>query len=123
MMRNLFIASTLLFWLAVAGFWGAGFWFTVPVEENNRPLGAPQYYSLAVVAAHNQADDCWMAIDGSVYDFTSYLPKHPAPPTLMLDWCGKEASQAFRTKTRGRAHSAYAVKLLPQYRIGELREE
>ena len=123
MMRKLFIAGTLLFWLAVAGFWGAGFWFTAAVTESNRALQASQSYSLTQLTAHNQADDCWMAIDGSVYDFTPYLPKHPAPPALMLDWCGKESTQAFHSKTRGRPHSSYAVQLLSQYRIGELREE
>lgn len=123
MMRKLFIVSTLVFWLAVVGFWVSGLRFTAPLTESNRVLPPSQNYSLVLVAEHNQADDCWMVIDGSVYDFTLYLPKHPAPPALMLYWCGKEATQAFRTKTRGRSHSPYATQLLPQYRIGELREE
>lgn len=122
-MRNLFITSTLIFWLAVVGFWAAGFWFTAPVAESNGVSVDQPPYTLTELAVHNHADDCWMVIDGSVYDFTQYLPQHPAPPAMMLDWCGKEATQAFNTKTKGRPHSPYAAQLLSQYRIGELSEE
>ncbi len=120
MIRKLFIASTLLFWFAVAGFWVSSLWFAVPVVESIQKTTADSHYSLAEVATHNHADDCWMAINGLVYDFTTYLPKHPAPPELMLAWCGKDATQAFRTKTKGRPHSPYAIQLLPQYRVGKL---
>lgn len=123
MMCKLFITSTLVFWLAVGGFWAAAVWFATPEAESTRVSAAEPYYSLAELAAHDRADDCWMAIDGGVYDFTQYLPTHPAPPSLMLAWCGKEATQAFHTKTKGRPHSPYAEQLLPQYRIGELREK
>lgn len=122
-MRKLFIAGTLMFWLAVVGFWAVGFWFTEPAAESSGVSVNQPRYTLTELAAHNQADDCWMVINGSVYDFTQYLPQHPAPPGMMLDWCGKEATQAFNTKTIGRPHSPYAVQLLSQYRIGELSEE
>jgi cytochrome b involved in lipid metabolism len=55
-----------------------------------------------------------------VYDFTAYLPGHPADPAVIQPWCGKDASEAYRTKTRGRPHSPYADTLLPRYRIGAL---
>lgn len=122
-MRNLFIVSTLLFWFAVAGFCAGGLWFDAPVAESSQQAQTSAHYSLVELAEHNQADDCWMAIDGVVYDFTDYLPQHPAPQAVMLAWCGKEATQAFHTKTKGRPHSPYAAQLLPQYRIGELREK
>ena len=122
MMRKLFIASTLVFWLAVSGFWAASLWLPEPLAASARVTAEPRY-SLAELIPHSQANDCWMAIDGVVYDFTHYLPQHPAPPELMMAWCGKEATQAFRTKTKGRPHSSYALQLLPQYRIGELRVE
>jgi cytochrome b involved in lipid metabolism len=122
-MRKLFIASTLVFWFAVAGFWAAGLWLPEPSAQSAPMTAADSHYTLAELAVHNQVDDCWMAIDGSVYDFTRYLSQHPAPPALMLAWCGKEATQAFNTKTKGRPHSPYAAQLLPQYCIGELGEE
>lgn len=83
---------------------------------------ADSSYSLAEVARHSAADDCWMAIDGQVYDLSTYLPKHPAKPSVLLSWCGKEASQAYHTKNKGRPHSSSADQLLPKYRIGALGE-
>ncbi len=77
-------------------------------------------YRLADLAQHADAKSCWMAIDGVVYDFTAYLPEHPADPAAMLGYCGGEASTAFRTKDAGRPHSSYARRLLAQYRIGML---
>ena len=29
------------------------------------------------VALHNSEADCWTIIDGSVYDISSYIPRHP----------------------------------------------
>ena len=65
-------------------------------------------------------DNCWMAIRGTVYDLSAYLPRHPSPPEIVLPWCGKEATEAYDTKTKGRPHSAYADELLAKYRIGIL---
>jgi len=115
MMRKLFIASTFLFWLAVLGF------ALTPVDLPPQ-AAAERRYTLQEVALHHQPDDCWMAIGGIVYDFSAYLPEHPSDPKIILPWCGKEATQAFLTKTKGRAHSSYASQLLAQYRIGTLRE-
>jgi len=115
MMRKLFIAATLLFWLAVLGFWVTDAWLPVPPA-----VAVEKRYTLQELARHNQPNDCWMAIDGMVYDFSTYLPQHPSEPSVMLPWCGKEATQAFLTKTKGRPHSSYASQLLPTYRIGRL---
>lgn len=86
------------------------------------PASTSERYTLAEIARHADAKSCWMAIDGAVYDFTAYLPQHPADPQAMLRHCGKEASEAFRTKDAGRPHSPYAARLLDTYRIGTLRD-
>lgn len=122
-MRKLFIASTVVFWFAVAGFWTSSLWFTEPTVDGIQETTTNAHYTPAELAAHNREDDCWMVINGLVYDFTTYLPQHPAPPEMMLVWCGNEATQAFRTKTKGRPHSPFAVQLLTQYRIGKLHEQ
>lgn len=80
-------------------------------------------YTLADVATHDRLDDCWMVIEGMVYDFTAYVPRHPAPPQVMEVWCGREATAGMREKgDAGRPHGEYAWSLLAQYRIGTLAD-
>lgn len=130
MTRYLFIAFTALFCLALFGFWLAGWHAPIPpvpvpptppaAPPTAQATIAPPVYTLAEVAAHHQAQDCWMAIDGKVYDLSAYLPQHPSSPDIIFPWCGKEASQAYATKTKGRSHSTHADKLLEKYLIGTL---
>lgn len=121
MMRRLFIVSTAFFWLAIGGFWAAATW--LPEASDTRAVaGEEKAYTLAQIAAHATRDNCWMAIRGQVYDFTAYLPQHPADPSVFLPWCGKDATQAYDTKTKGRPHSPYADQLMAKYRIGVLRK-
>ena len=119
-MKKLFISSTLLFGIAVTGFWLAAALAPEPVGQRAVAAPADKQYSLQDVARHATPGDCWMSINGQVYDFTTYLPGHPADPAVIQPWCGKDASEAYRTKTRGRPHSPYADTLLPKYRIGAL---
>lgn len=78
MMRRVFLGSTFLFWLVTGGFWAAGTW--LPEGRDTQAVAAEKSYSVAEVAAHGTREDCWMAIGGQVYDFTAYLPQHPADP-------------------------------------------
>ncbi|MBK9363424.1 MAG: cytochrome b5 domain-containing protein [Rubrivivax sp.] len=126
-MKALFLLATALFWLAVAAFG----WFDRPpaaAPAVQPPSAAPsaasarpeRRYTLAEVARHATPADCWMAIDGGVYDFSAYLPQHPSDPALIEPWCGREASEAYRTKTRGRPHSQRATAMMAGYRMGTL---
>ncbi|HSS62952.1 MAG TPA: cytochrome b5-like heme/steroid binding domain-containing protein [Gammaproteobacteria bacterium] len=92
----------------------------VPASSEASP--ETKEYTSAEVARHGSEVDCWMAIDGKVYDVTSYLPDHPAPPAVMLPWCGKDASEGMHTKGYGREHSPAAWAELERYRIGVLVE-
>jgi cytochrome b involved in lipid metabolism len=83
----------------------------------------PRVIPLLELARHNTAADCWMAIEGGVYDFSKYIPMHPAPPKVLTDWCGKEATEAFNTKGYGRPHSPAAHAMLPQYLVGQLERK
>lgn len=127
MSRKLFILSTLLFWLTVIGLAiTAASW---PVKEvdsvpDTVPVSASASVgtiSLAELSQHATPEDCWMAIRGSIYDLSSYLPEHPSRPSIVLPWCGKEATEAYETKMKGRQHSNSANELLEKYRLGTAR--
>lgn len=75
------------------------------------------------LAEHATLDDCWMAIEGAVYDLTDYLPDHPTPPALLIPWCGRDATEGMRTKGYGRDHSATAWNMLDAYKVGTLEIE
>jgi cytochrome b involved in lipid metabolism len=108
------------FWASVISIWA----FAV-LAGGAAPADAgatPAAVTLEEVAEHAAADDCWMAIDGVVYDVSRYIPRHPTSPSVMTPWCGKEASEPYRTKGYGRPHSPAADALLPAYRVGRLVE-
>ena len=71
---------------------------TTPVEP---PPVVVSGISMSVVATHNNANSCWSAIDGSVYDLTSYIPKHPGGKSEILAICGKDGSSLFEGQHGG----------------------
>jgi cytochrome b involved in lipid metabolism len=118
-MRKIYLMSTAAFWILVGGLWLAGLSAPKTLADSNAPVR--KTYSLAEVATHASPGDCWMAIHGKVYDVTPYLPDHPSRPDIIEAWCGREASTAYDTKTRGRRHSETADRLLEGYFIGDLK--
>lgn len=94
----------------------------VPVTVAPAPAPALKQYTLKDVAQHATPKNCWMAIGGRVYDFSAYIPQHPAAPEVMTRHCGKEATHAFNTKDIGRPHTGYAKSLLAQHQVGILRD-
>ena len=52
-------------------------------------------YSMADVATHGDASSCWAAIDGKVYDLTSWIDRHPGGPDRILSLCGTDGTAAF----------------------------
>lgn len=45
---------------------------------------------------HKSRSDCWVSLDGVVYDISSYLRFHPGGPAILLSVAGKEAGTEFR---------------------------
>ena len=77
--------------------------------------------SIADVAKHNTAQDCYMAINGKVYDVASYIDKHPGGANTIISVCGTEATTAFNTMGgKGRPHSSKANDMLQSYYLGQL---
>ncbi len=116
-MRWIYVIATLVFWIAVGLIWASSIRAPI-VDHLSNTSPDRRIVSAAELARHARSDDCWMAIRGSVFDLTKYLPEHPSRPGILEPWCGKEATQAYETKTKGRRHSPEADRLLAGYRLG-----
>lgn len=79
--------------------------------------------TLDELAEHDGADSCWKAIHGRVYDITDYVPDHPTEEAVILEWCGKEATEGWDNKRPGVPHSPRAEGRLETYLIGRLVDE
>ncbi len=47
------------------------------------------------LAKHTTDKDCWVAIQGKVYDVTDFLPDHPGGKKAILMYAGKDATAEF----------------------------
>eukprot|EP00897_Mesotaenium_endlicherianum_P009156 jgi/Mesen1/8269/ME000448S07420 len=72
-------------------------------------------YTLDEVAKHNTAQDCWLIIDGKVYDVTRFLDEHPGGDEVMLSVTGIDATDDFEDV----GHSTGARMQLADYLIGD----
>uniref|UniRef100_A0A5B7ATB6 Cytochrome b5 heme-binding domain-containing protein n=1 Tax=Davidia involucrata TaxID=16924 RepID=A0A5B7ATB6_DAVIN len=73
-------------------------------------------YSMQETSQHNSKDDCWVVIDGKVYDVSSYLDEHPGGDDVILAETGKDATDEFEDA----GHSKSARELMEDFCIGEL---
>jgi len=58
------------------------------------PAGARRKVTAAELATHHTEHDVWLAIDGKVYDFSSYIDLHPGGLAL-LNNAGGDATAGF----------------------------
>lgn len=90
-------------------------------DSSNSSASEMQSYTLTEVAQHASSTDCWMIIEGNVYDVTDYIPQHPGRDRI-LEGCGTDATDLFTGKsTLGHLHSALAKQTLSKYIIGTKR--
>lgn len=74
-------------------------------------------HTLAEVQQHASTASCWVAIDGSVYDLTPWIGRHPGGPDKIVPLCGTDASAAFRAQHAGQPRPN---QQLAEFRIGAL---
>ncbi|KAH8091636.1 hypothetical protein JL720_5948 [Aureococcus anophagefferens] len=98
-------------------------WFTVVKHFDAGPRHAgPRHgralgntYTLADVAKHDTPQDCWIAVNGVVYDTNPYLAEHPGGASSITMNAGTDATDEFTA-----IHSRKAWTLLDKYAIGTL---
>lgn len=87
-------------------------------DTNNRIVS--KQITLVEVANHSAQSDCWIAIEGGVYDVTDFIPTHPGGDQI-LQGCGKDATGIFNSRPNdGTSHSGGARNILSKYKIGDL---
>lgn len=54
-----------------------------------------RHVSATEVIRHNKEDDCWVVIDGYVYDVTAFIDQHPGGSAVIRGNAGKDVSALF----------------------------
>lgn len=76
-------------------------------------------YTMAQVSTHSGASSCWTAINGGVYDVTTWVNQHPGGKQAILSLCGKDGSAFFNGQHGGQARPASE---LAGFKIGALAQ-
>ncbi|ELR13958.1 cytochrome b5, putative [Acanthamoeba castellanii str. Neff] len=87
-------------------------------EKEGEAKKEVRIFTKAEVAKHDTVNDCWMIINGKVYDVTPFVDEHPGGDILM-DGAGKDASDMFDDV----GHSGAAIEYLKDFYIGQLAKE
>jgi cytochrome b involved in lipid metabolism len=90
---------------------------TEVVPTPSEPSVDQSVLSLDLVALRNTPESCWSVVDGSVYDLTAWIAKHPGGSSRIIDMCGRDATASFNGKHGGESGPA---SFLAEYRLGEL---
>lgn len=86
-----------------------------PAEvKKTRAVGGP--YDVSEVAKHNTANDCWIIVDGKVYDVTDYIFDHPGGDSILTN-AGGDSSVG----VHGPQHPVSMWDVLKLYYIGDLK--
>ena len=86
-----------------------------PTPEPTKPSGV---YTMAEVQSHATVDNCWSAINGSVYDLTTWVGRHPGGENPIKGLCGTDGSAKFNRK-HGETPRAQSMLIL--LKIGTLK--
>lgn len=92
----------------------------VTTTETNVTESATQEYTMTEVGKHNSTSNCWLAINGGVYDATAYASRHPGGASLITDYCGTDASSLYNEE---RKHGGKASLDLESLLVGDLKNE
>lgn len=95
---------------------------------NNNQQSSVSEFTKEDVAKHSTKEDCWTIIDNTIYNLTSYIPRHPGGSEI-LEACGKDGSSLFNERKTesgqsvgsGEPHSRSASAMLASLKVGTLK--
>ena len=73
-------------------------------------------YTPAQVAAHNTQSDCWVSIDGKVYNLSTFISQHSGGQSAIIGVCGKDGTSAFNSGP----HTGTTINALATFLLGDL---
>lgn len=73
-------------------------------------------YTNDEVARHNNENDLWMVIHGSVYDLSKFAKEHPGGAEVLIDLAGRDGTVCFDDI----GHTTEAILLRETFKIGEI---
>lgn len=115
---TLLVGALNIFWIYRVGDSGAKAVWQGEISASPAPSAqAAGTYTLAQVAEHKTATDCWTVVNGAVYDMTKFVQQHPGGPDRIIALCGIDGTSAFRGQHDGAAKPNNA---LAGYEIGKL---
>tara|TARA_B100000686_G_scaffold352569_1_gene454998 strand:- start:2406 stop:2927 length:522 start_codon:yes stop_codon:yes gene_type:complete len=87
-------------------------------EDMKEDINTQRIITREELAKHRKKDDCWLSIDGKVYDLSEFILDHPGGPEALLLYSGKDATKEFRM-----IHHPDIIKTYDKlYHIGSLEE-
>ncbi|GEM_PF-342667 len=128
MSTKLFIAAILV----ISAVLFAGIFASLNMTDTSAPSAKKEptqtTYTTEDVKQHDSKASCWTIISGSVYDITSFIPRHPGGEEI-LRACGTDATNLFKTRQTsdgqpvgsGSPHSSNAEEQLKKLLIGKIR--
>lgn len=91
---------------------------STPTPTPTQPTGTTSGgITLAQIAGHKSRTSCWSAVNGSVYDLTSWIPNHPGGEQVVLSMCGIDGSSGYNAQHGGRSKPA---TILGGFKLGAL---
>lgn len=133
-LRNLFLLFSGVFWLGVGYYVVRCPHDAAPLAKNSSgtspppllPGGRLPIISGVDLAKHHAPSDCWMVVNGVVYDLSAYIAEHPGKRREIDGYCGKDGTKAWEVKEsgpeKGETHSVKAFQILAELpRVGILK--
>lgn len=90
---------------------------TATPTQSASPTQTAAGYTLAEVAKRNTQTECWVAIDGGVYDLTDWIRQHPGGSGSIRALCGTDGTNQFISQHGGESRPS---STLDRYYLGPL---
>lgn len=91
-----------------AAFYGQG------TKKSTGGDGGAKTYTVEEVAGHKTDKDCWVILEGNVYDVTDFLDDHPGGKKAIMLYAGKDATKEFAMLHKPEILTKYAA----EYKLG-----